>query len=370
MHLTHWGRIVGPLLVFAAVGTLGIVLLLKSVSERQSRAEFLALAEANADYIRDGMEAANHGAPDEKAAGRRNDLASQAQVFQKEFQSGHAAQFLDIESRLGRVAARDGGHEAVTVPIVSGAELTLTRSQPRLRDILSTSTALGALAAFWALWLALAWAVTRPSLHAQRYGLLGSMAASLAHEIRNPIAAIRLQGQLLESVSPERAGLIVYEARKMEDLLNQWMFLARPEPPRKTELPLRSLIENTVRSLAPAADHAGVNIAVSGLATRTVKADIHRLGQVFHNIILNAIQAMAEGGTLSIIVSDREIAFADSGPGFSRTALSRAASRLYSEKPGGMGLGLSVARKIVRAHEGKLILGNGPAGGALVRVVL
>jgi signal transduction histidine kinase len=97
---------------------------------------------------------------------------------------------------------------------------------------------------------------------------------------------------------------------------------------------------------------------------------MHRLGQVFHNIILNAIQAMPEGGTLSITVSEKDIRFADTGPGFSPAALRRGVEMLYSEKEGGMGLGLSVASNIVRAHGGRLIVGNRPEGGAVVRILL
>jgi signal transduction histidine kinase len=174
----------------------------------------------------------------------------------------------------------------------------------------------------------------------------------------------------LEQAEPVGAGLIVYEAAKIEDMLNQWMFLARPEPPRKTEITLAELIGKTVRVLQPAADHANVQVAVTASPCRRVQADTHRLGQVFHNIILNAIQAMPEGGTLSITVSEKDIRFADNGPGFSPTALRRAANTLYSEKEGGMGLGLNVARKIVRAHDGHLVIGNRTEGGAVVRVIL
>jgi signal transduction histidine kinase len=101
-----------------------------------------------------------------------------------------------------------------------------------------------------------------------------------------------------------------------------------------------------------------------------VQADSRRLGQVFHNIILNAIQAMANGGTLTITARDRTINFADSGPGFSPTALTRWGEMMFSEKEGGMGIGLSVAREIIRAHGGCLTVANRPEGGALVRMEL
>ena len=347
-----------------------MVLLLKAAFESRMHSELLALAEADADYIRDAIEAKNQEGTEGGSARSSLDFMREANSFQAEFLADHSSQFPGVEVQFQRLAAPDTRHEAVTVHIISGAELTLIRERPRLREVLLQPVSLGALTAFWALWLALVWAVTLPSLDAQRFGLLGSIATSLAHEIRNPIAAIRLHGQLLEQKEPVNAGLIVFEAAKIEDMLNQWMFLARPEPPQKTEIVLVELIAQTVRVLAPAANHAKVHIEVTASPYRRVRADIHRLGQVFHNIILNAIQAMPEGGKLSITVSDDEICFADTGPGFSPKALQCAATTLYSEKEGGMGLGLNVARKIVRAHDGRLVIGNRKEGGAVVRVIL
>jgi signal transduction histidine kinase len=194
------------------------------------------------------------------------------------------------------------------------------------------------------------------------------MGTALAHEIRNPIAAIRLHSQLLEETQPRSAGLIVHEAAKIEDLVNQWMYLARPEPPCKTEFALADLLDETTRALGPAAAHARVRIEVTASAQRRVHADIHRLGQVFHNIVVNAIQAMPKGGTLAIAISEKDVSFADTGLGFSPTALRRGAEMFYSEKQGGMGIGLSVARNIVRAHGGRFTFDNRPSGGAIVRI--
>jgi signal transduction histidine kinase len=366
----HWIRIVGPLLLFAAVGTVGMILLLNSAFQRWSHSEFVALADADADYIRDTIEATHGDEATRDSAKAKDDFMRDAQLAQAKFQADHFNQLVGVEVEFQRMTASDARHEAVTVPINSGAELSLIRKRPQLLDVLLQPISLGALTAFWALWLVLAWAVTLPYLNAQRFGLLGSISTSLAHEIRNPIAAIRLHGQLLERTEPVGAGLIVYEAAKIEGMLNQWMFLAQPEPPRKTEIVLAELIMKTVRLLKPAADHANVHIEVTASPYRCVQADIHRLGQVFHNIILNAIQAMPEGGILSITVSDQAIRFVDTGPGFSPTALRRAANTVYSEKEGGMGLGLNVARKIVCAHEGQLVIGNRAEGGAVVVINL
>jgi signal transduction histidine kinase len=346
MQKRHWIRIAGSFLGFVLAGTVGLVLLLNAAFQRLSHTEFVALAKANADFIRD------------------------TQLAHTELLARYLSQLLGVEVRFQRWAAPDALHEAVTVPIDSATELTLIRQRPRLREVLIKPISLCALAAFWALWFALAWAVALPWLKAQRFALLGALATSLAHEIRNPVAAIRLHGQLLEPTQPASAGLIVHEAAKIEDMVNQWMFLARPEPPRKTAVDLAALLKKTVLLLEPAAEHAGVRIELTPSPPRQIQADAQRLGQVFHNIILNAIQAMPEGGTLSITVSETDIRFADTGPGFSPAALRRGVEMLYSEKEGGIGLGLNVASNIIRAHGGRLILANRPGGGAVVCILL
>lgn len=346
MHERLWLRIAVSFLLFVVAGTVGLIVLLNSAFQRLSSSEFTTLAKANADFIRvTGLP------PTDRLA-------------------GYLSQMLGAEVRFERVIAPDDRHEAVTAEIEPGLDLTLIREKPTLGAILLRPTTLVALAAFWALWFALAWAVVRPYLKAQRLALLGQMATALAHEVKNPVAAIRLHGQLLEQTHPDAAAVIVDEATTIEGLVNQWMFLARPDPPRKANISLAELLHHIVRLLTPAAEHARVRVVVDAPGEQRLDADARRLGQAFRNIILNAIQAMPSGGCLTITARERNVTFADTGPGFSATALTRWAEMLYSEKEGGMGIGLSVAREIVHAHGGRLTVGNRPEGGALVRIEL
>jgi signal transduction histidine kinase len=339
-----WMQITASFLLFVVVGTVGLIWLLDAAFQRLSYAEFVALARANADFIR-----SEHLARTERLA---FDLS----------------QMLGVQVRFDQPAPPDKTHEAITLPIEPGADLTLIREKPTLRQLMFRPITLAALTAFWALWFALAWAVVRPYLRAQRFALLGGVATSLAHQIRNPIAAIRLHAQLLQKSQPEGAGIIVDEATRIEDLVNQWMFLARPEPPCKTPVVMADLLNQSVRLAMPAAEHARVEIVLDADRDQSLQADARRLSQVFHNIIFNAIQAMPNGGKLTITARGGAISFADTGPGFSSTALTRWAEMLYSEKEGGMGIGLNVAQSIVRAHGGRLSVANQPAGGAIVRI--
>lgn len=212
--------------------------------------------------------------------------------------------------------------------------------------------------------------------HAERLALLGRMATSLAHEVRNPVSAIRLHAQLLERVcAPEEresAGLIVGEAGRIESLVNQWLRYAKPEPVKMVPVDVAALAGEAKQSLGPQAEHAGVKIWVEldpEWAGHPVNGDRERLRQVFCNLLLNAIQAMPTGGCVAVRVLPGAVEIADGGGGFSTEALKKFGEPFHSEREGGMGLGLAVSKEIIEAHGGKISAENLPGKGACVRIV-
>lgn len=215
---------------------------------------------------------------------------------------------------------------------------------------------------------------------AERLALLGSMATGIAHEIRNPAAAIRLHTELLDANCPDDFArsrkLILGEAQRLEDLVGQWMHYSRPEPPRMSEMDLHALLEDVVNLMRPVATHGGSTILLSPSTEHplTVVADRQRLQQVFSNLVQNAIQAMPTGGVVGIEVASDDgraiVTISDQGEGFSPAARERMGEPFYSEKEGGLGLGLAVALDICRAHGGCLEVEDGPEGGARIRVEL
>lgn len=218
----------------------------------------------------------------------------------------------------------------------------------------------------------------------ERLALLGRVATGLAHEIKNPLASIQLHAQLIESVdlddeSQTSLRHLLAEVRVIEGLVNQWLYLARPASPKKQPLSLLPLLQETVQMLQPQAEHTGTNIQLihEGEGTRAAPdtlGDRLRLQQVFRNVILNAMQAMPGGGVLDItlktVSSWVTLTFDDRGPGFSPAALDQGVELFFSEKEGGMGVGLNVAREIISAHGGQMTLKNHPKGGARVEITL
>lgn len=215
---------------------------------------------------------------------------------------------------------------------------------------------------------------------AERLALLGRMATGIAHEIRNPAAAIRLHAELLDATDPESMAqsrkLILDEAGRLENLVSQWVNFSRPEPPVTRTMNLISMMRDVVEAMSPQACHMNVEIRMREPSEGEilVQADRHRLHQVFTNLTLNAIQAMPKGGVVDIgIVPDCDevvITIKDQGSGFSDSALERAGEAFFSEREGGLGLGLAVANDICVAHGGSLTAENKPGNGACIRVVL
>lgn len=210
---------------------------------------------------------------------------------------------------------------------------------------------------------------------AERLALLGKMAASLAHEVRNPVSAIRLHAQLLErAVSPAdrtSAELIVAEAGRIESLVSQWLGYAKPGSMAVAPVDMAELATETARMFEPRAAHANVAIRVyvdPDAASARVSGDADRLRQVLGNLLLNAIQSMPKGGIAQVRVTAEGVEVSDDGHGFSAGALEKFGEPFHSEREGGMGLGLAVSKEIVEAHGGMLEAENRSGGGALVRI--
>lgn len=211
----------------------------------------------------------------------------------------------------------------------------------------------------------------------ERLATLGRIATSLAHEIKNPAAAIAMHADLLSQTSEsggDSVELIREEIERITDLVNQWLFVARSQPARTQPRDLRQLLERVARRVGPALEHARVSLKIEPEKTEPapILADAPRMEQVLRNLLINAMQAMPKGGeiraNLSVCQDSIRLEIEDEGSGFSEEARERFGEPFFSEREGGMGIGLTLASEVVQGHGGKIWPENRAEGGARVVV--
>ena len=210
---------------------------------------------------------------------------------------------------------------------------------------------------------------------------LGSLAANLAHEIRNPLNALSINLELLEEDLGSRAAgsdsvvLARREVGRLSRLVNDFLVYARPTSPAVEPCDAATIVEDVGRLLRSACERAGVELAVR-TAPAQVRADRGQISQVLVNLALNAVQAMESAPARRLQLSCREegesVAFevSDSGPGIAEAEMERVREAFYSLRKGGTGLGLAIAERIVQGHRGRLELANRAEGGLTARITL
>lgn len=211
--------------------------------------------------------------------------------------------------------------------------------------------------------------------NAERLAAIGELSAAVAHGIRNPLAGIRLATQLgLESAAPDdpvRENLedVLAEVDKLETQVRGILDFARPFEPRLEPVPLDDLVRGLLATLGPRLDAGRITADVRVAADLPpVLADRAHLGQALQELAGNAIEAMPDGGTLSIegAALGRDgrrtvrIVVGDTGPGIRPEVRDRVFQLFMTTKARGTGVGLAVVRKIVERHGGTVRLGDGP----------
>ncbi len=214
---------------------------------------------------------------------------------------------------------------------------------------------------------------------AERLKTLGEMAAGMAHEVKNPLAAIRSSAQILAGhvtgKDAEFAGIVVSEVDRLNQVVNEFLDYARPAPLRREPVRLSAVLDSCLKLLAPVIREKGVKVrTVYPEAEAAVSADPAQLRQMFLNLILNAVQATEGqcGIEVSVAQAGRETRarVKDNGPGIPADKLKTVLEPFYTTKPGGTGLGLPIAQRIVAEHGGRLLLESRPGEGTSATVIL
>jgi signal transduction histidine kinase len=209
---------------------------------------------------------------------------------------------------------------------------------------------------------------------------MGRMTAGIAHEIRNPLSVIRatatrLKKQYDDASNPdERFLYIAEEVDRLSAVLDGYLGFARDDPPQMERLDLVPLLQRTLRLMQPELESAGVETETQLPPACPIRGDAQRLQQLLMNLVLNALQAMQQGGRLSLHLRcetpEATLVLADTGAGIPPHLHQRIFEPFFTTKEKGSGLGLTVVRRIVEEHGGTIRLAARPSGGTSVEVRL
>lgn len=194
----------------------------------------------------------------------------------------------------------------------------------------------------------------------QRLIAMGEMAAKIVHEIRSPLCSIELFSNMLTddlegTAHSDMARGISTGIKSLNNILTNMLFFAKPQKPALKDIRLDLAIEEAVAMLMPLINVRGVKI-MSSLSEEIIAGDTELLKQVYMNIVMNAVQAMPQGGKIEISMASNDeyvsVLIVDEGEGISPENAEKIFDPFFSTKDTGTGLGLAIAHKIMQCHDG------------------
>jgi signal transduction histidine kinase len=204
---------------------------------------------------------------------------------------------------------------------------------------------------------------------------LGQMASHVAHEVRNNLVPVTLYLSMLRrrlSSDAESLGMLEKVCsgfRAMDVMVNDLLHFTSDRDPHLAQVPLRKLIAEVEASLAPQFAAQKIHFEIQVPGHQLVRADREMLRRAVLNLVLNALDVMPQGGTLSVSADSSAeglaLHIADSGPGLPDDILPRIFEPFFTTKQGGTGLGLAIVSRIAEAHGGTVAAANGTRGGAV-----
>lgn len=215
---------------------------------------------------------------------------------------------------------------------------------------------------------------------ADRLSTLGELSAGMAHEIRNPLGSIRGTAEILkDGVDPtdprhEFTEILVREVDRLNRVLEDFLRFARQAPVERGWFDLNVVVGEVLDLTRRQAERSSISIDFSAAELPQISGDGAQIRQALLNLVLNALQAMPGGGTLTVTTRRREeqaeVVVADSGPGISPGEEARIFRTFVTTRADGTGLGLPISQRIVTSHGGRITVAGRPGVGAEFTITL
>jgi two-component system sensor histidine kinase AtoS len=211
----------------------------------------------------------------------------------------------------------------------------------------------------------------------EKLAVLGEFATNIAHEVRNPLAAVKTTVQALSRREADERRLqlladVESEIDRLARVVSQLLDFGRPRPPVPEEVGVRDILRRVMLLLEPEADNRKVSLSAQGDSDLVIVADADHVVQILLNLGMNALQA-SEAGRAVVLRATRETSMAvlevsDQGHGIPDDVLPRVTDPFFTTKSKGMGLGLSISRQLAEINGGRLDIRSTPGSGTSVRV--
>jgi signal transduction histidine kinase len=218
----------------------------------------------------------------------------------------------------------------------------------------------------------------------ERLANLGKMVAAVSHEIKNPLGIVRstaeVLGKRISKVAPGNehlSSIIVEETSRLDGIVREFLDFARPRDPRLEPVRLNAVVERVGRFMHPELEKKSVALEFDlDPELPDIPMDQEQIYQVLLNMIINAIQAMPEGG--KILLQTRhdpgekavEVTVADNGMGMAPDKIKQIFTPFFTDKNRGSGLGLAIAKNIIDKHNGRIEVSSREGEGSRFRIIL
>ena len=223
--------------------------------------------------------------------------------------------------------------------------------------------------------------MTKRLVQSEKLASLGHMASLVAHEVRNPLTAIKMRIHALEDeleashAGQDHVAVIRQEIERLERMVQNFLDLTRLPEPSLRPLALNEVITRALEVVQPTLEDQAIQVRINapdGLPL--VHGDAEQLEQVLLNVLLNAMQAMPDGGVIDIGASwadgALEVSVSDTGAGISKETRANLFEPFFTTKANGVGLGLSLAKKVMEQHRGSITLKDRHGAGTTVAIRL